>query len=299
GNDTEIALRSVRSLLANRAVVSAMQTEFITLVAQQYEELKRLDLAEAAYLRLRPAAKKDTLESAIVLASFYARHGRLESGLKLCEEFADRMPTALYARLVVDLVRNGKAGGPVCRRAEQWLRQCVERTSSIKDSGEVRLQIAGLYEYENRFEEAAAVYREILAANPTNPTALNNLAAIDAFSDDPEKKTAALKLSDLAISIDGPLPELLDTRAVVHINLGDPASAIDDLTQAVSEADRPYLWFHLAVAQLRSGAKREAAASWEKAKAAGVDAKSVHPLEASLLEELQREIASDRRNVSG
>ena len=94
----------------------------------------------------------------------------------------------------------------------------------------------------------------------------------------------ARMLIDQALSQTGPVPELLDTRAVVHLAAGDVQLALADLKSAVdsSSAPDPAKLFHLAVAQLRSGNVNGARQTYDRALAADFESNNLHPLEKRL-----------------
>ena len=52
----------------------------------------------------------------------------------------------------------------------------------------------------------------------------------------------------------GPRAELLDTRAKVHLTLGQTASAVKDLEQATAENPTAPRYFHLALAHWKAAA---------------------------------------------
>ena len=95
-----------------------------------------------------------------------------------------------------------------------------------------------------KYAEAEAIYRQSLAANKDNVEALNNLAWQLALRD--QKSEESLALVDRAIDIAGPNPALLDTRAVVLMQLSRADKALEDILQAVSsDPDKPVRYFHL------------------------------------------------------
>lgn len=318
GNDPDAAAAALRTPLGNRAVQEKLRGEFIKLVAQVFEGMKRPDDAEAAYKRLvAESSPENSTEGATALASFYARIGRIQDGLALCKELEDRIPAAVFSQLIVAVARAGKADSEVCAGIEQQLigrlkaissqrveqpaqdapravRQAYARSvAEWNDAVErVSLSLADLYDFQARFDQASKVYEELLRRNPNQVVALNNLAWIESFNSDAARKANALKLVNRAIELAGPLPDLLDTRAVVSINLGQPSAAVADLTQALNEVARPTLWLHLAVAQLKAGARDAAATTFKKAQDAGLDPASLHPLEVAMHDELQKAFGS-------
>jgi tetratricopeptide (TPR) repeat protein len=140
-----------------------------------------------------------------------------------------------------------------------------------------------------RYADAEAAYRQVLAREPRNVVALNNLAWLLAHRDD--GRDEALNLARQAVEVAGPLPALLDTRAVVHLNRGEGEQAGKDLEQALEDEPTPALYFHLARAQALSQDRAAAAATLRKATKAGFKAEALSPLERgsylTLLKELE------------
>jgi hypothetical protein len=76
----------------------------------------------------------------------------------------------------------------------------------------------------------------------------------------------------------GPLPELLDTRALVYLRLGLRTQALADLDTAIQDAPSASLFFHRALALLASD-RAAAADSLKKARALQLARANLHPLE--------------------
>ena len=68
------------------------------------------------------------------------------------------------------------------------------------------------------------LYREAMGRSPNDIQALNNLAWLLAFQ--AGKEPEALKHIDRAIAIVGEDPSLLDTRAVIYLNMGKHEQAL-------------------------------------------------------------------------
>ncbi|MBM4092157.1 MAG: tetratricopeptide repeat protein, partial [Planctomycetes bacterium] len=125
--------------------------------------------------------------------------------------------------------------------------------------------LANQYVLTERHGQALDMYKEVLRIQPTEVLALNNLAMIMAW-----QKTdlpAALQMVDQALALVGPVPTLVDSRAVILLNLGRPKDALAAAKQAVAEApEKPDYWFHLALAQHAAGDVEGARKSFRRAK---------------------------------
>ena len=90
----------------------------------------------------------------------------------------------------------------------------------------------------------------------------------------------ALENVDNAINLAGSLPDYLDTRGVIYLNLKKTQDAIKDLQSAVEADPSPPKLFHLAQAYLQANNRERATYYWKDA----VEKKlpgGLHPLEQS------------------
>jgi tetratricopeptide (TPR) repeat protein len=154
-----------------------------------------------------------------------------------------------------------------------------------KDSGnnELLLCMAMVQEQRRRYPDAEALYRRVLERDPRNYIALNNLAWILASHDG--QGEAALEYVNRAIDIQGPSPDLLDTRGVAYLAAGNPKSAIKDLEDALRRPSldpkvRFSITFHLAEAYQKDGDEKNAHKCWNELKTAKkIGAVVLHPLD--------------------
>ena len=82
------------------------------------------------------------------------------------------------------------------------------------------LVLAELHAQQRQYDKSIADYREILAKDPRNYQAMNNLGLSLARAG--QNLDEALKLVNDALAISGPMAEVLDSRAVVHIARQEP-----------------------------------------------------------------------------
>lgn len=255
-------------------------------IAEMYESIGALDLAEQVLLEVRKGWTGPGLE--IVLAGFYSRHERSEQAIRVVEGLKN-VPDAVVAQIGVGVLRAAKVNAEQARPFEE--RMLKMRSDSADASGNVwqvsTLALTDLYDHLARFDDAAKLHRELLAKNPNNVIALNNLAWLLAFSERSTDREEAAKLVSEAVRLAGPVAELLDTRGVALMQIGQAEQAIATLQTAIKESPTPSNHFHLAVAQLRAKRRPDARQSFEKAIALGFDAEKIHPLEAPLLAELR------------
>jgi tetratricopeptide (TPR) repeat protein len=153
------------------------------------------------------------------------------------------------------------------------------------------MHLADLQGQRGKYQEEEQIYDKVLSIDPNNIIAMNNRAWLLALRSG--NGSAAQPLIESALAVLGPRPELLDTRAMVHLALHDAPKAIADLEKAVV-LDTPTAsrYFHLARAY-HMGNKPEAAyKAFRKAKELGLDRTKLHPVELAacgkLFDELER-----------
>jgi predicted Zn-dependent protease len=122
----------------------------------------------------------------------------------------------------------------------------------------------------------------------------NNLAWILALRDG--KGEDALAYANRAIEALGPIPELLDTRAVAYLAAGQAKAAVDDLKQALARPNldakvRFSITIHLAQAYHRDGKPALANQAWKQAQDQGGKVDALHGLERKGYDKLAREFA--------
>lgn len=149
-------------------------------------------------------------------------------------------------------------------KAEALLRGALERNPQA-----VRLvvQLGGMLQAQERFDDAEAVLRVGLMARPDSTLLLNNLAFMNA--DRGVGLEEALTLVDKALESSPANASLLDTKGWVLHRLGREDEAERLLRQALSIDESPDSLDHLGDVLLAKGEVQEAIALWKKALARG------------------------------
>jgi cellulose synthase operon protein C len=248
------------------------------------EELHQAKAAEALYRRF--AALPGRPEKVLTLAAFLARHGRLSEALGVCEGAWQTCPPEAVANASVILLYTSRPDDVQFRRVESWLDAAIRKAP---DSLSLQFDIANLRSLQQRYDEAEAIYRRISAGNRGKASALNNLAWLMAVRG--VKAAEALDSINQAITIEGPGPDLLDTRALASLAMGRSTDAIKDLEDALAVAPNGSMYLHLTQARLIAGDRPGAAEAFRAAKAAGLGADALHPLEQTVYNRLSGELA--------
>jgi tetratricopeptide (TPR) repeat protein len=139
------------------------------------------------------------------------------------------------------------------------------------------LLLVSFLEIQGRYDDAEKLYGDVIAKDPNNYVALNNLAWLLALRG--HNADEALKLISRAMEIAGPLPELLDTQAVTYMALGDAEKAVQVLQQVMKEKPSAASSFHLAKAQLMGKNRPGAQGAFDQAEKLGLKPDQLHPLE--------------------
>jgi tetratricopeptide (TPR) repeat protein len=253
-------------------------------VAVVLEQLGQADAAEEMYRR--SAAQSPQPEALLTLAAFLGRQGRTSDALDCCERARRTCPPENVAETCVKILFAAKVDDAQCRRVGHWLEEAIQ---SNPDALPLQFDLANVYILQGRYRDAKAIYQRLGERGANLAAPLNNLAWILAIQEG--KGAEALDLVDRAIATTGPMPGLLDTRALAHMAMHRSDLAIKDLDQAIATGDSAILHFHLAQAYLMSKDRRAAAQALEKAKALGFKDSILHPLEQSAYRRLIGELA--------
>jgi tetratricopeptide (TPR) repeat protein len=234
------------------------------------KEAEKLLRAHAGRARAKPE------EVLLVLASL-TRQKRYAESFALCErvwkegkckpEAIGGVSVALL-RVIPDLT------DAQAEQVEQHLLSAIEANPK---STVLLMHLSDLYDKRGEFAKAEETYRAVLAKEPNNVVALNNLAWMLATRGG--DATEALRHINTAVSGMGRRADLLDTRGLVYLALKQHEKALADLAEAASDAPTPTRLFHLARAQHETRRPHEAIRTLREAKKKGLDLSKIHPIE--------------------
>jgi len=241
-------------------------------VAGLLEELGEQEAAEGLYRKHEAAP--DGSQGALVLAAYLGRRGRFDEALDLIDKAGKTCPPEAVAFTAVAMLHAPGIRPAHVERVEHSLTAALAQKPGLTS---LELRLATLRDLQGRYADAETVYRQILAREPGNVVALNNLAWLLAHRKDAREE--ALKLARQAVDAVGPQPPLLDTRALTLVNRGESEPAVKDLEQVLEDEPTPLRYFHLARAQMLAGDRAGAAATLRRATKLGFKADALHPLE--------------------
>ena len=257
------------------------ETEAFRRAAPLLEELGRPDGAETMYREY--VSRSERPDSLLQLATFLGRQKRVGEALDVCERARSTCPPEAVAAVSVALLRAEPANPDHIRRVEAWLEAATQKAS---ETTALLSSLADLRDLEGRYDEAESLYRRVIRNEPDNVRALNNLAWLLAVRGGPPGGAEALDRINHAIDVFGPEAAMLDTRASVYLATGQTDLAEADLRQALAEAPEATQYFHYARALFQGKDLEAAGEALRSARAAGLTADALHPLERPAYDQL-------------
>jgi tetratricopeptide (TPR) repeat protein len=246
------------------------------------EDLGEIDLAQRLFKLNATASSR--LQDRLAYVSFLGRQGRIKEALDVCEPLwtSTPNPEPLVATVVEALFpAKAEPDAAQIERVSQWIDRSIKQNPK---SALFLIAMGNIRERQKRYSEAEALYRQVIKQGGGDVIPLNNLAWLMALKGD--KGGEPLDLINKAIELRGPIPEFLDTRAIVYLANGESKRAIEDLENAVAIAPSATKYFHLAQAYLEASDKAAAKENLEKARAKGLAKGTLHPLELSVYEQV-------------
>lgn len=259
-------------------------------IAKLLADLDYEDNAEKLFevaSKMNPANKMD-------LADFVANHRDLDRGLDILDEARSEVSDQIamqYASAIL-IAAGDKATEEQFDRVESWLTRALrEDPESIK----LVLQKAEILGARKQYSESVDIYRDLLKRDDltgfNRAVVLNNLAFMlaSSTSDAPSNKEAMEYVNEAA-QILGPRSDILDTRGVVHMALGNSDEAVSDLEYAVTDQPTASKYFHLCRAYLLARQNQKAVGAWRKAVELGLSESDVGTVEREVYREVEKRI---------
>jgi tetratricopeptide (TPR) repeat protein len=228
------------------------------------------------------------------LAMFLGLHRDVEQAFARLNEVysVERIPALLQVGMVIVRQRRDEIGDKFDGEVQRWLDAGLRENP---DSINLLIIEADLRDLQKRYEDAANIYRKLLARKDLDglrrAVVLNNLAFLVALEGSAAAGDIdALKLVNEAAQIMGPNSDILDTRAVVLTSMGRYKQAIQDLELSVTDNATASKYFHKADAHLRAGENKNAVDAWEKAEGLNLSRDSINRMEFERYEEMKAKI---------
>ncbi len=279
----------VRAALARKEVQPAGQDSLEPWAVSLLDELSQADPAEKSYAttaeKLARAYVARKPEKVLLLIHCLGKQGRVAEVLDLCAGAWKTCPPEAVANACMAALHAAPPTAAQVQRVDHWLETARRKHP---DSAQLLVCQADLRDLQGRYPEAVELYRQALKKDSDHVMALNNLAYLLILKD--RNSTAATELLDHAVAVAGPLPELLDTRALIHLARGHAEAARKDLEEGLAEAPRGALFFHLAQAHHLARNRSAAVLALQKANKVGLQAAQLHALERTAYQQLSAEL---------
>ena len=252
------------------------------------ETLKATAAAEAAYRKAYEADNSPTRHVALV--RFLSHNNQAQEAADLAFQHHADTPIGTTAQLFAAIARsqpvtlipsNEQASWQsIVERMDNWVKEQVEKSPN---DPALLFARAAFEDLAGDYDSAIKLYERLLKLAPGNSSVLNNLAFLLALHR-PGASAEALATINAAIQIQGPTPQLLDTRALAYLANGSFALAQQDLQIAQSIEPSAVYAAHLAFverAEARLSDPRSEAGSlrFRNAQELGLTKDQLHPLE--------------------
>jgi tetratricopeptide (TPR) repeat protein len=238
---------------------------------------KAADKVLAQYAELSP-------EGVVARAEFLGRQRRTTEALDVLEKSWDTLSLERLLSVAMEALRTNPKAETEAARFQQWIKKArrIDPESVV-----VSLVEAEWLGMQDRGAEAEAMYRALLDRKDLEPVQAAIIANNLAFQlAQPKTAAEAKKLIDQAIGTLGPHPDLLDTRGLVLLALGEDREAVTDLQQAILQpSDVKYL--HLAYAQFRTGDESAARTALESGRKQGLTVERLSAADRARLREIE------------
>ena len=267
GDKAEVR-RALTAMTPDMSRLTEEQLKFVKQLAQTAESVNDFEYAQ---LLMQEYARRAP-DAAFEIARLNALHGNLDEGLAALGALAPQNIDDV-SRIAVEVLRARREEDP------QKLDEAASRfvRAALRDDPESARRLvleAEMLEVQEKFDESVEAYKKLLARDDVpklvRATALNNLAfLLAARSQSPTDLELALNSANEAVELIGPLSDVLDTRALVHLKQQQFAPAVEDMKLAIKVNPTASKYYHLAAALLGTGDNEGAAAAWNKSQAMG------------------------------
>jgi tetratricopeptide (TPR) repeat protein len=232
-------------------------------VIQAHLTARRFDRADAL-ARESLARNPDQPRMVRLRAQALARAGKVAEANKLLEDgVAARPDSREYIVGLADLYTEQK-------RAADALRMLEQARKTFGDDEALTMRVVSAYEAGGRLAEAEKELRRMMAADPSNASAMNSLGYL--LADHGLRLTEAVELAQRAVKIEPDNPSYLDTLGWALFKQGRAEEADAPLARAAGMLrGNSVIQDHHGDVLARRGRSADAIAAWERALAGDGD----------------------------
>ena len=244
-----------------------------------YSGAKQYAPAERWYRQLAAVAPAEFHR----VAGALAKQGKIGAAIDYCSEQAATDKTSQPAIALAAVLVESAPKPEVFQRAEPVLDAAVQQFARDE---KLLYAVGVLRVMQGRYEESTDLFRKVIAINPKNVPAINNLALL--LAENAANRPEALALIDKAIDISGTEADLLDTKGAILVYDGQSDQAVSLLEAAARSASSdPRYSFHLAVAYRDTNKTEQAKVELRSALDRQLESQVLTPTDRKLLEELK------------
>lgn len=262
------------------------QLESIIMVARLATEHEQYDLAAQLY----PLYVQRTNQGALEYARFLALHGDPTKAMELLKQlFPKQMDEVLQICAEMLRARRQELGDKLDADVDSLM------AAALRDDPEsVRRMLleAEILETQAKYEESVAKYENVLKRDDVprmmSAAAKNNLGFLLTLLN--QRTDKAEQLINEALAVYGPVDDILDTRAIVHMARKNYDAAVEDMSLATSLSNDPVKFYHSAKANLLAGNDQAALKAWEKAQKLGFTKEKLPVLERAEFDQVKSNI---------
>lgn len=226
----EKAVELLESKLANFSGMGRRRCE-IALAAAMYSDQRREE-AKTLFEKLIAAEPNDPTP-VMTLGQLLRRERRWTEVNQLVNLWRTTNPKDAETATSMARILAGSGDRQALQLAEDQLRMILDPNP---ESLSTLVLLGMLMQDAGRNDEAARLNRQILALDPNNVIAINNLAWMlcEQPTSSPEAVNEAIELADRGLKLIPDYIDLLDTRGVAHYRAGNMEKAEADLAKCVS-----------------------------------------------------------------
>lgn len=236
------------------------------------------DPADAAAERVARALAAESPAASWALARVLARRGNRSEALEYSKAAIKAPADSALSTDPQEIARSVMEATAMVPEPALWddaaavLKATLERDPR---SVPIHIMSAMLAHLQARYEDEARLYKGLLALQPANPLALNNLAWV--LGEDLNRPAEGLPVIEQLIRNAGPTAQTLSTRGIVRLRAGMLPEAIRDLEEAVRLNPLAINHYYLGLAHQKAGNADAARKSFDAARQAGFKPADVDP----------------------
>lgn len=272
--------------------------------ATVYEELGLMEDAGRLFKKIGDESKRP--EALLIYAAYLGRQKKTDKALDRCDEARTKScPLAAVSEAGVLVLYDAHNPRPTdIARVMAWINDGLN--TSMSQSGTMASllnQKAAIFNLQGQYDDAIAVYERLLALNARDSLAMNNLGYLLAAHKHDFMKAFAWLVKAKGVS--GPIPEYVDTEALIHLarakaesapeaKMAGATAALKLLGDVEVQAPSAVTYFHLALARLAAGDNKGAETAWNEAGERKLALSELHPLERSDYERVRSQFGEHK-----